>query len=411
MMSLTNVSYDATRKDVPMSKTLLTIDDEAGVRQTIRLYFEDMGFRVFTAPDGDNGLAIFQQEKPDVVLADLRMPRMNGLEVVASIKKLSPDTPVIVVSGTGVLADAINAVRLGAWDYVTKPIDDMKVLGHIVNKALERSQLIRENKRYQQHLEEEVKKRTADLNATNERLRVEINEHIQAERKIKAHQEQLRVLANALSIAEEKTRKKVATFLHDDVSQNLVSCKLMLDTERQSQLPASLAETLDTVCEMMAQIALDTQDLTVDLASPTLYRLGLKSALTEWLRDQVEAKHGIRSEVKCEGTTDTLNDETQAFIFRAVKELGFNAIKHAQAQTLTVDLTVQEDIILVTVADDGIGFDVDQAGTRSDVGTGMGLFSIQERLDYMGGHFQIESGKGQGTRIVMRIPATIDTKV
>jgi len=226
-----------------MSKTLLTIDDEAGVLQTIRLYFEDMGFRVLTAENGEAGLTVFQEENPDVVLADLRMPGINGLEVVARIKEVSPDTPVVVVSGTGVLADAINAVRLGAWDYVTKPIDDMNVLGHIVDKALERSRLIAENRRYQQHLEEEVKKRTAELHATNEKLRIEIDEHIQAEKEIMAHKEQLRALANTLSIAEERIRKKVATILHDDISQNLVSCKLMIDTERHTELPISLNQT------------------------------------------------------------------------------------------------------------------------------------------------------------------------
>jgi len=382
MVSFMNVSRETVRKDAQMSKTLLTIDDEAGVRKTIRLYFEDIGFRVLTAENGEAGLAVFQRENPDVVLADLRMPGINGLEVVAQIKDVSPETPVVVVSGTGVLADAINAVRLGAWDYVTKPIDDMNVLGHIVDKALERARLIRENRRYQQHLEEEVKKRTAELYATNERLRIEVDEHIQAEKEIMAHKEQLRALANALSVTEEKIRKRVATFLHDDISQNLVSCKLMIDTERHTELSTPLQQTLDTVSEMMGQIAMDTQDLTINLASPTLYRLGLEAALKEWLRDQVEIKHGIDSHLECEGITAALDEETQAFIFRAVKEMGFNAIKHAQPQSLAVDLRIQEGIVLVTVCDDGIGFDVDQAGARSAVGTGMGLFSIRERLDY-----------------------------
>jgi len=240
---------------------------------------------------------------------------------------------------------------------------------------------------------------------------MDISKRKQAQAEIMRHQEQLRSLANALSVTEEQVRKKVATFLHDDISQNLVSCKLMIDTERHTELPTSLQQTLDTVSEMMAQIAIDTQDLTVDLASPTLYRLGLESALTEWLRDQVEAKHGIRCHLTCEGLSESLDEDTQAFIFRAVKEMGFNAIKHAQAQNLTVDLKTQDDTVLVTVCDDGVGFDVDQAGARSAVGTGMGLFSIRERLDYMGGRFQVESSAGQGTKIVMSVPTTVGSRV
>jgi len=240
---------------------------------------------------------------------------------------------------------------------------------------------------------------------------MDITNRKQAQAEIMRNQGQLRSLANALSIAEEKIRKKVATILHDDISQNLVSCKLMIDTEKQSELPADLGQILNTVSEMMGQIAIDTQDLTINLASPTLYKLGLEAALTEWLRDQMEAKHGIRSFFRCDGTTKALDEDIQAFIFRAVKEMGFNAIKHAQAKNLTVELRVEEETALVTVADDGIGFAAEQSVARSAVGTGLGLFSIRERLGYMGGRFQIESCAGQGTKILMSVPTTLPSEI
>ncbi|WP_428565162.1 MAG: response regulator [Solidesulfovibrio sp. DCME] len=122
---------------------LLTIDDEPLIRETIAAYMENRGFAVYEAPDGRRGLETFLEKRPDVVLVDLRMPEMDGLEVLSRLRDIAPDTPSIVVSGTGVLRDAIEAVKAGAWDYVTKPIQDMAALALAVDKALERAGLRR----------------------------------------------------------------------------------------------------------------------------------------------------------------------------------------------------------------------------------------------------------------------------
>ena len=160
--------------------TLLTIDDETGLRHGIRDYFEDSGFTVFEAENGRIGLEIFRAKKPDVVLVDLRMPEVDGLEVIRTMNHEAPETPVVVVSGTGMLADAIEAIRQGAWDYVTKPIPDMLALEHIVERVLERARLLAENKRYQEDLEKLVEQKTADLQASMKKLteRGEAFEHL-----------------------------------------------------------------------------------------------------------------------------------------------------------------------------------------------------------------------------------------
>lgn len=150
--------------------TILVVDDEEPIRQTVRYYLEDNEYNVLDAENGRVGLELFKQKKPDLVLVDLRMPEVDGLDVLARITGQSPDTPVIVISGTGIIADVVEALRLGAWDYILKPIEDMSVLLHAVNKALERSWLIRENREYSQKLEEKVKIRTAQLEAANREL-------------------------------------------------------------------------------------------------------------------------------------------------------------------------------------------------------------------------------------------------
>jgi len=142
---------------------ILVIDDESIIRESMAAYLEDSGYRVCQAGDGREGLAVFRREQPDLVMVDLRMPGIDGLEVLSTVLSESPDTPTLVVSGTGVIQDAIEALKMGALDFVTKPILDMAVLEHAAKKALERARLRVENRRYREHLEDEIRRRTADL--------------------------------------------------------------------------------------------------------------------------------------------------------------------------------------------------------------------------------------------------------
>ncbi len=142
---------------------ILTIDDDRGIRSSIRAFLEDLDYQVLEAVDGQLGLALFEQEHPDLVLVDLRMPESDGFDVLGKIRVVSPDTPVVVISGTGVIGDVVRALRLGAWNYLLKPIQDLTVLRHAVEQALERARLIDERRRYQQQLQEEVTQRTEEL--------------------------------------------------------------------------------------------------------------------------------------------------------------------------------------------------------------------------------------------------------
>ncbi|MCD4719864.1 MAG: response regulator [Desulfobacula sp.] len=150
---------------------ILTIDDEFYIRQSIRSYLEDYGFIVFEAENGQNGLEVFDRENPDLVLLDLRMPEMGGLEVLEILKAKAPDIPLVVASGTGNISAVVEALHLGAWDYILKPIEDMSVLYHSVQKCLKASQLKKENKQYQERLEELVKERTHELQQSEERYK------------------------------------------------------------------------------------------------------------------------------------------------------------------------------------------------------------------------------------------------
>jgi len=184
---------------------ILAIDDEPIIRDSIASYLEDSGFKVLQAGDGREGLALFREQAPDLILLDLRMPEMDGLAFLGTLQQEASDTPVIVVSGTGVLQDAIEALRAGAHDFVTKPILDMAVLEHAIQNALERTRLRQENHRYRQHLEEEIARRTADLlertrdlETSNRKLKNEIIQRKQAEATLRSREEKFRELADLL---------------------------------------------------------------------------------------------------------------------------------------------------------------------------------------------------------------------
>ncbi len=132
---------------------LLTIEDDLSVRTGIVAYLEDSGYRVLEADTGSQGLAVFHQERPDVVLCELQLPGMSGLDMLSIIAKSAPEIPIIVVSGVSLIGDAVQALQNGAWDFLTKPITDMGILESAVERALERVRLVRENQEYHHKLE------------------------------------------------------------------------------------------------------------------------------------------------------------------------------------------------------------------------------------------------------------------
>lgn len=133
--------------------TLLVIDDDVGVRQSFVTYLQDSDFQVYDAPDAQSGLALFEQFIPDLVITDLKMPGMDGLSLLKTLHESYPELPVIVISGAGVMSDVVDALRLGATDYLIKPVVDMEVLIHAIRRSLERAHLLLENQRYRAELE------------------------------------------------------------------------------------------------------------------------------------------------------------------------------------------------------------------------------------------------------------------
>lgn len=121
--------------------TILTVEDDAVIRETIAAWLEDSGLTILQAEDGKKGLEIFRENKPDLVLLDLGIPGVRGESLLQIMVQEQPDTPVIIVSGRAEIDAAINAFKNGAWDFITKPIPNMELLEKTVINCLERKSL------------------------------------------------------------------------------------------------------------------------------------------------------------------------------------------------------------------------------------------------------------------------------
>ena len=132
--------------------TILVVEDERYVRESLTAYLDDIGYRVLSAENGQIGLEQFRSQQPDIVMTDLRMPVMDGFALVEAIAAESEFTPVVVVSGVGEVNEAVRAMRLGAWDYLSKPIVNFDELQIMLERSLERARTKYELERLRRHL-------------------------------------------------------------------------------------------------------------------------------------------------------------------------------------------------------------------------------------------------------------------
>jgi PAS domain S-box-containing protein len=231
----------------------------------------------------------------------------------------------------------------------------------------------------------------------------DITERKRAEEELVAYQKRLRSLASELALVEQRERRRLATYLHDHIGQNLAMAKIKMDALWPSASKTDLAAAFDEIRGTMGSTIESTRSLTFDLSPPILYELGFEPAV-EWLTEQFHERHGIVCRLKDDGQPKPLGDDLRAVLFEAVRELLYNVVKHAQARGATVSLRREGGEIRVMVEDDGVGFARDSAASRQARGGGFGLFNVRERLAHFGGRLQVESAPGRGTCVTLVAP-------
>jgi putative nucleotidyltransferase with HDIG domain len=141
---------------------ILVVDDEEAIREVISTLLDAQGFRCTTCVNGKVGLETFRKDSYDLVLSDIVMPEMDGLKLLAELRRADPDVPAIMVTAMHDISIALEAIRAGAYDYILKPFEkDQLYLS--VRRALEHRRLVMENRTYQSDLEQLVAERTRQL--------------------------------------------------------------------------------------------------------------------------------------------------------------------------------------------------------------------------------------------------------
>lgn len=235
----------------------------------------------------------------------------------------------------------------------------------------------------------------------------DITEDKAIKKQLLQQQDQLRRLVGQLIRAEELQRRRIASELHDHIGQDLILAKMKIDqmSAGQSVSPTSLQSISDQLETIVEQV----QNLTFDMASPTLFAGGLMEALNDWLEEEVRAKYPMSLNFQCGRQLAGLPEDLQTFLYRAVKELVINVIKHAQAQCIEIAITDGNGSISVSVRDDGVGMGCGEKNQNKSKGGGYGLLNLRERIAYMGGAFEVHSAPGQGTRVSFNIPIELNS--
>jgi signal transduction histidine kinase len=336
---------------------ILVVDDESLNRILLSTSLQEAGYVVETAQDGQQALEMLRTRPFDAVLLDLIMPRMDGYQLLAEMKRDAAlrRAPVIVVSSSDEVDSIVRCIEMGATDYLAKPFDPVllhaRIRASLACLQEERMALLRD--------------RFAQVTA-----------------------------------AQEEERQRMAREMHDGLGPVLASLAIRLLTV-QKQLQRDGHQTAGEIGELAVQAQASVRDirrLIYDLRPVALDELGLVPAVREHLaRCEQECNLVIRFTAD-EG--ERLPAPVETALFRIVQEAVNNVIRHARARHLSVTLTRSAARVQLRITDDGQGFDVQLP--RS--GRQIGLWSMCERVEQLGGHFELRSVPGQGTIVNAALP-------
>jgi signal transduction histidine kinase len=230
----------------------------------------------------------------------------------------------------------------------------------------------------------------------------DVSEQRKRELEIRTYQDRLQRMSFDAAVTEEQERRRIAVQLHDGIGQDLALARMELATV-QNQLEGKPRAIVAAVMATLKGAIDSSSALVFDLSPPILYDLGLEKAVA-WLADDVRTRHGMTIEVADDGTHKPLDEAAKAIVFRAIRELVMNVLKHAKVAAAKVSLQRVGNQYHIDVLDSGVGFDP----SAQTAPTSFGLLSVHEQVARLGGTMKLESAPQQGTRISLAIPLASD---
>lgn len=224
-----------------------------------------------------------------------------------------------------------------------------------------------------------------------------------AEENLMTYQTQLKRLAITLTLTEDRERRRIAEYLHDHIGHALVLMKMKFGAMRRAKSSNGHNGIQGEIRTLLDKTIQDTRSLTYELSPLILYQLDFESAI-EWLTEQFQERYKIVIEFAGDGLCKSMNDDIRVLLFNSIRELLFNVVKHAEASKAKVSVKRYLNNVQIRVEDNGVGFDLSGYYCLTNTNRGFGFFNIRERLENIGGQFEIKSEPGRGTQITLVAP-------
>ncbi|MCS7202666.1 MAG: sensor histidine kinase [Dictyoglomus sp.] len=212
-------------------------------------------------------------------------------------------------------------------------------------------------------------------------------------------------ISKFLMKAQEEERKKIARELHDEIGQALTAIKINLELLRR-KIDPKLVNYIDDSINLIDKTIEQVRNLSLNLRPSLLDDLGLLSSL-KWYIEREKKRNNLNIEYVFNFQQEKINKDLSINIFRIIQEGLTNIIKHAQARNIFLEIKEEGENILITIKDDGIGFDVENIWEKIKEGRALGILGIKERVELFNGNMEIKSKKGEGTEIKITLSLEI----
>ncbi|MHB2017449.1 MAG: hybrid sensor histidine kinase/response regulator [Candidatus Xenobia bacterium] len=355
-----------------MTSSILIVDDEPGIRYTLSKALQGHFDVILTAETGKAALQLLAEAHPEVMVLDLRLPDMSGVDVLAEARRLDPILPVLIVTAWATVDSAIEALRLGAYDYIRKPFDQLNVLRAAALRALETRRLRLENQALMQQLER-----------SNE--------------------------------FKSQLFRTVAHDLRNAILPITVNIEMM---RREHAQPAARVDSMALASQSLEALVSDLETyghLSAQALTLTMHNFVLREVVNDAVRLLAadSERHPIAvspSPLKAKADANRVR--------QIVINLVGNAIKHnPQGCTIEVKIRKAGKRVRVEVRDDGLGIPAGEQphlfepffrGTRAEQdavrGTGLGLPIVAALVEAHGGVMEVESTPGRGACFAFTLP-------
>ncbi len=365
---------------------LLLVDDEEDIRDVLGIALLDMGYDVLTAENGRTALEIFEERRPPIVLTDIKMPVMDGIELLRRIKQVNPETEVIMITGHGDMDLAVKSLKYEASDFITKPInvDALEIaLQRVHERILMRARL----REYTEHLEALVREKT------------QLQDHLAS----------LGLMIGSIS----HSMKGLLTGL--DGGMYLLDTGLEKnDRQRIEEGRQTVKLMVERIRKMVLDILFYAKDRELDRRLADVGDFCREVAAT--VQPHFEAQ-GIDFQTRFDPSAGTFQadaDLLRSALVNILENAADACLKETSRQSKTVvfGCTAEPQQVRFTVEDNGVGMDLETRekiftlffSSKGARGTGLGLFIANHIVRQHGGHIEVSSTPGKGSLFTVTIP-------